>query len=237
MTFDWQKDFAIRELDSGVFDKLSQFVHQAAQPLTAMLGWLELAQSGEHSEQEYRTLAAHAAEESCRVMACFERVRALARANQYACAHIDVAITATTRAVLDKFHTSFLAAGVKVLFEPGSPADDRVAVPEDQIFFVLSLVISSLFPFLKRGDKLEISKRSDQKTVSICILVGKHSAAYGAPKQELDWELPQMGMARSLLFSSGGRITLGESAFAVQIDLPKALVSVRETETVRSAHV
>ena len=237
MNFEWQTSCGVGGLDSTGFSKLSQLVHQAAQPLTAMLGWLELAQSGEHSEQEYRTLAAHAAEESRRVMACFERVRALARANQYASANVDVAITATTRAVLDKFNTSFLAAGVKVLFDPGSSADDRVAVPEDQIFFVLSLVISSLFPFLKRGDKLEVSKSADRETVTICILVGKHSAAYGAPKQELDWELPQMGIARSLLLSSGGRITLGESAFAIRIDLPKAVEGTQQRETVGSLHV
>jgi len=66
-------------MDHGNFSELSRSLHQTAQPLTALQGWIELAVSEPHTEDEYKSLVTHAMQELQRVFACFDRVREITR--------------------------------------------------------------------------------------------------------------------------------------------------------------
>ena len=228
--------------DQERFAEISRGLHQAAQPLTALQGWIELALNGTHTEHEYKSLMKHAREESQRVLGCFDRVRESARLPQLASCGLGFAASSMVRVVLQRFESSFNAAGVAVVFQPlrgSDAANDLVRASENQASTALSLVISSLFPFIKRGDKIELSMNPEQATVSIGVLVQKRPGANGRSKPELNWNLPLLEMARSLLLSAGGTITLGEDGLWLQITLPKTsqTPTMQNTQATRCLHV
>jgi signal transduction histidine kinase len=234
MTVDQEKAGSMMHLDQERLVEISRGLHQAAQPLTALQGWIELALDGTHSEHEYKSLMKRAREESQRVFGCFDRVRESARLQQLASCNLGLAASSMVRVVLERLESSFNAAGVRVVFYPlhgSDAANDLVRVPENQVSAALSLVISSLFPFLKRGDKIELSMKPEEATVSVEILVPKRARAKG--KRDINWNSPLLEMARSLLVRGGGTMTFSELELSVQITLPKT----SQTPTMQNAQI
>lgn len=242
MIVDSRKTSATMHVEQERFREISHGLHQAAQPLTALQGWIELALIGTHSEHEYKSLVAHAREEALRVLGCFDRVRELARLHQLPSCGPGFAASAMVRVVLEQFESSFKAAGATVVFHPlpgSEAASDLVRVAENQASVAFSLVISSLFPFIERGDKLELSMNAEGATVSIGVLVPVRTGANGKSRLELNWDSPLLDMARSLLLSAGGKITLGEGGRSVQITLPKTppTPTMHDTQVTKCLHV
>ena len=74
-----QQSWTTAHGDHESFSELSKSLHQTAQPLTALQGWIELAATTPHTEDEYKSLMTHAMQELQRVFACFDRVREISR--------------------------------------------------------------------------------------------------------------------------------------------------------------
>ena len=242
MTVDLRKALSTAHLDQEKFAEISRGLHQAAQPLTALQGWIELALNGTHSEHEYKSLMKHAGEEWRRVFSCFDRVRESARLQQLRSWGSGFAASSMVQVVLEKFESSFNAAGVTVAFHrlrASDAANDLVRVSENQASTALSLIIASLFPFVKRGDTIELAIKPEEATVSIGVRVSKRTGANGRSKHGLNWDIPLLDMARSLLLSAGGKITLGEQGLSVQITLPKTsqTPTMQDTQVTRCIHV
>jgi hypothetical protein len=222
MTFDSQPGWAMTALDQENIAELSRGLHQAAQPLTALQGWLELALAGSHTEDEYKASIRQAMEESRRVLACFDRVRELARRPHAASSNPGFAASAVVRAVLERFGSDFDAAGVQIVFHSlpeRAEMDDRVQGSESRVSTALSLILSSSFPFLESGDQLEVSIHWQPETVEICVQARKHNSSGGASREELIWRIAPLELAQALVVSTGGTITLDPSAFSVLISL------------------
>jgi len=242
MTADQGKAVSTMHLDQERLAEISRGLHQAAQPLTALQGWIDLALDGTHSEHEYKSMMKHAREESQRVLGCFDRVRESARLQQLPSCGLGVAASSMVRVVLERFESSFNAAGVTVVFHAlrgSDAANDLGGSSQNHASTALSLIISSLFPFIKRGDKIELSMKPEETTVSIDVLVPKCTRANGGFKRELNWNIPLLDMARSLLLSAGGTITLGERGLSVQITLPKTsqTPAMQDRQVTRWLHV
>lgn len=241
MTFDSQAGWTTAALDQENIAALSRGLHQAAQPLTALQGWLELALIGSHTEDEYKSSIRQAIEESHRVLTCFNHLRELARLPHSAPNIPGVAVSALVRAVLERFENDFEAAGADVRFHPlpdRPGVDDRVRASESRVSTVLSLILSSSFPFLARGDRLELSMSSRPETVEISVLARKQNRAAGAWRQELKGRAP-LELAQALMVGIGGMVTLDPSAFSVRISLPKMPAMSRSCDSAetRCAHV
>ncbi|HXW90296.1 MAG TPA: hypothetical protein VEK33_07095 [Terriglobales bacterium] len=241
MTFDSQAGCATAAFDQENSAALARGLHQAAQPLTALQGWLELALLGSHTEAEYKSSIRQAIEESNRVLTCFNRLRELARLPDSAPSISGVAVSALVSAVLERFESDFEAAGVDVVFHPlpdRSGVDDRVRASESRVATVLSLILSSSFPFLASGDRLELAMTSLPETVEIYVLARKQNPASGAWRQELHGSAP-LELAHALMLGIGGMVTLGQPAFSVRILLPKMPAMSRScgSAETRCAHV
>jgi hypothetical protein len=224
MTFDSQEGWIMTAFDQENIAELSSGLHQAAQPLTALQGWLELALVGSHTEDEYKASIRQAMEESRRVLACFNRVREMARRPHPAPGNAGFAASALVRAVLERFGSDFNATGVGVVFHPlpeGAEVDDLVRGSESRVSTALSLILSSSFPFLESGDQLEVSINSQPETVEICVLARKHNSSGGASREELIWRIAPLELAQALVVSTGGTVTLDPSAFSVVISLAR----------------
>jgi signal transduction histidine kinase len=239
MTVDQGKAASMMHFDQQRLVEISRGLHQAAQPLTALQGWIELALDGTHSEPEYKSLMKRAREESQRVFGCFDRVRESAQLQQLASCSVGFAASSMVRVVLERLQSSFNAAGVTALFHPlqGSAPDDLVRVPENQVSAALSLIISTLFPFLKRGDKIELSMIPAEAVVNIGIRVPKRAKAKGG--RDINWNNPLLDIARSLLLSAGGKMTFEESELSLQITLPKTsqTLTMQAAQVTRCLHV
>lgn len=237
MTIDSQAGWITTALDQENIAELTRGLHQAAQPLTALQGWLELALIGSHTEDEYKASIRQAMEESRRVLACFNRVRQLARLPRPASSHPGFLASAVVKAVLGKFEGDFTAAGVEVVFPPlpdRNEVDDLVRGSESRFSTALSLILSTSFPFLESGDQLQVSLDSQPETVEICVRVRKHNG--GASREELIWRIAPLELAQALVVSAGGTVTLDPTAFSVLISLsrmPELCVSTPK----RCAHV
>ena len=224
MTFDSQAGWIMTALDQENIAELSRGLHQAAQPLTALQGWLELALVGSHTEDEYKASIRQAMEESRRVLACFNRVREMARRPHSASTSPGFAASAVVRAVLERFGSDFDAAGVEIAFHPlpeGAEVDDLVRGSESRVSTALSLILSSSFPFLESGDQLEVSIHSHPECVDICVLARKHNSSAEASQEELIWRIAPLELAQSVVVSTGGSVTLDPSAFSVVISLAR----------------
>jgi len=68
-----------KPLDRHKAAELSRDLHQVAQPLTVLQGFLELALTKPHTAEEYKHSIERALDESRRVSACFDRIRELVR--------------------------------------------------------------------------------------------------------------------------------------------------------------
>ena len=150
MTIDSQAVWITTAFDQETIAELSRGLHQAAQPLTALQGWLELALIGSHTEDEYKASIRQAIEESRRVLACFDRVRELARLPHLSSSMPGFAASSVVRAVLEKFASDFEAAGVEVVLQTESHVqelDDLVRGSESRVSTALSLILASTFPF------------------------------------------------------------------------------------------
>jgi len=224
MTFDAQAGWIMTALDQENIAELTRGLHQAAQPLTALQGWLELALAGSHTEDEYKASIRQAIEESRRVLACFDRVREMARRPHPTSPSPGFAASAVVRAVLERFGRDFAAAGVEIVFHPlpeGTEVDDLVQGSESRVSTALSLILSSSFPFLESGDQLELSICSHPETVDICVLARKHNSSCETSREELIWRIAPLELAQSLVVSTGGAVTLDPSAFSVVISLAR----------------
>jgi signal transduction histidine kinase len=224
MTFDLQAGWNMAALDQENIAELSRGLHQAAQPLTALQGWLELALVGSHTEDEYKASIRQAMEESRRVLACFDRVREMARRPHPASANSGFVASAVVRAVLERFGGDFAAAGVEIVFHPlpeEAEVDDLVRGSESRVSTALSLILSSSFPFLESSDQLEVSIHSLPETVDISVLARKHNSLGETPREELIWRIAPLELAQALVVSTGGTVTLDPSAFSVVISLSR----------------
>jgi hypothetical protein len=224
MTFDAQPNWLTTAVDRENIAELSRGLHQAAQPLTALQGWLELALVGSHTEDEYKASIRQAMEESRRVLACFNRVRELARRPHPASSMPGFAASAVVRAVLERFGRDFDAAGVDVVFHPlpdRAEAADLARGSESRVSTALSLILSSSFPFLENGDQLEVSINSQPETVEICVLARKHNSSGGASRDDLIWRIAPLELAQALVVGTGGTVTLDPSALSVLISLSR----------------
>jgi len=222
MTFDSQAGWIMASGDQENIAELSRGLHQAAQPLTALQGWLELALVGSHTEDEYKASIRQAMEESRRVLACFNRVREMARRPLPPSTSPGFQASALVRAVLERFGSDFDAAGVEIVFHPlpeGPEGGDLVRGSESRVSTALSLILSSSFPFLESGDQLEVSIQSHPETVDICVLARQHNCSGEAAREELIWRIAPLELAQSLVVSTGGTVTLDPSAFSVVISL------------------
>jgi hypothetical protein len=242
MTIDSQAVWIATVFDQETIAELSRGLHQAAQPLTALQGWLELALIGSHTEDEYKASIRQAMEESHRVLACFDRVRELARLPQLTPTVPGFAASAVVRTVLEKFAGDFEAVGVEVVLDPlpdGTDVDDLIRGSESRVSTALSLILSSSFPFLVSGDRLELSVNSQPERVEICVLARKHNLSGAAASEELIWRIAPLELAQTLLASTGGTVTLDPSAFSVLISLSRAPVTsgVCGAAETRCAHV
>ena len=239
MTIDSQAVWITTAFDQETIAELSRGLHQAAQPLTALQGWLELALIGSHSEDEYKASIRKAMEESQRVLACFDRVRELARVPRLTSAMPGFAASAVVRDVLAKFASDFEAAGVEVVLEDGAEVDDLIRGSESRVSTALSLILSSSFPFLVSGDRLELSMNPQPERVEICVLARKHNFSGAAATEELIWRIAPLELAQALLVSTGGTVTLDPSAFSVLISLSRAPATsgVGAPAETRCAHV
>jgi len=242
MTIDPQAVWITTAFDQETIAELSRGLHQAAQPLTALQGWLELALTGSHTEDEYKASIRQALEESRRVLTCFDRVRELARLPHLASSTPGFAASAVVRAVLEKFARDFEAAGVEIVFHrssPGVEVEDLVRGSESRVSTALSLILSSSFPFLVRGDRLELSTNPQPEKVEICVLARKHTFASGASSDELIWRMAPLELAQALLASTGGTVTLDPSAFSVVISMSRtpAMAGLSGSVETRCAHV
>jgi signal transduction histidine kinase len=236
MTIDSQASWKTAALDQENIAELTRGLHQAAQPLTALQGWLELALIGSHTEDEYKASIRQAMEESRRVLACFNRVRELARLPQPASGVLGFQAWTVARSVLERFESDFAAAGVEVLFHSlpdRSEVEDLVRGSESRFSTALSLILSSSFPFLESGDQLEVSMNSQPDTVEICVLVRKH---HSSSREELIWRIAPLELAQALVASAGGTVTLDPSAFTVLISLSRMPEQCGSTPK-RCAHV
>jgi hypothetical protein len=239
MTVDSQAGWITTAVDQENIAALSRGLHQAAQPLTALQGWLELALTGSHTEDEYKASIRRAIEESRRVFACFNRMRELAQLPRSASGIPGFALSALVRAVLERFNGDFQAAGVEVVFQPlpeRPELDDLLRVSESRVSTALSLILSSAFPFLESGDRLELSMDSQPETVEICVLARKRNSAGGSSRQELNGRSAPLELAQTLVVSGGGAVTLGQSAFSVLISLSK-MPGLCGSAQPRGAHV
>ncbi len=239
MTFDSQTVWTTAVLDQENIAALSRGLHQAAQPLTALQGWLELALIGSHTEDEYKSSIRQAIEESRRVLTCFNHLRELARLPHSASGF---AISELVRAVLDRFESDFDAAGVEVVVDPlpdRPGVDDLVRVSESRVSTALSLVLSSSFPFLESGDRLELSMTSQPETVEICVLIRKQHPDARASRPELNGRAAPLELAQALILGIGGTVSLGPSVFSVRLSLPRmpALSRSCDAAQTRCAHV
>ena len=239
MTIDSQAVWITTAFDQETIAELSRGLHQAAQPLTALQGWLELALIGSHTEDEYKASIRQAIEESRRVLACFDRVRELARLPHLASSMPGFAASSVVRTVLEKFAGDFEAAGVELVLhtEPHvQELDDLVRGSESRVSTALSLILASSFPFLASGDRLELSLTPDSEKVEICVLAQKHGFSSG---EELIWRIAPLELAQALLASTGGTVTLDPSAFSVLISLSRtpATPAVGNSAETRCAHV
>jgi len=224
MTFDSQAGWLMTALDQENIAELSRGLHQAAQPLTALQGWLELALAGSHTEDEYKASIRQAMEESQRVLACFNRVREMARRPHPASAGSGFRASAVVRAVLERFGSDFGTAGVELGFHPlpdGAELDDLVRGSESRVSSALSLILSSSFPFLEGGDQLEVTIHTHPETVDICVLARKHNSPGETSREELIWRIAPLELAQALVVSTGGTVTLDPSAFSVVISLQR----------------
>jgi hypothetical protein len=242
MTIDSQGVWITTAFDQETIAELSRGLHQAAQPLTALQGWLELALIGSHSEDEYKTSIRKAIEESRRVLACFDRVRELARVPRLAPSMPGFAASSVVRAVLEKFAGDFEAAGVELVLhtEPlAQELDDLIRGSESRVSTALSLILAGSFPFLASGDRLELSLTPHPEKVEISVLAQKHSFSGAASGEELIWRIAPLELAQALLASNGGTVTLDPSAFSVLISLSRtpATPAVRNSAETRCAHV
>lgn len=61
---------------------ISQQLHQTAQPLALLQGWLELALLKPHSVDEYKGIIERAIDQSRRLSGCFDRVREMVRVQE-----------------------------------------------------------------------------------------------------------------------------------------------------------
>jgi hypothetical protein len=242
MTIDSQAVWITTAFDQETIAELSRGLHQAAQPLTALQGWLELALIGSHTEDEYKASIRQAIEESRRVLACFDRVRELARLPHLSSSMPGFAASSVVRAVLEKFASDFEAAGVEVVLQTESHVqelDDLVRGSESRVSTALSLILASSFPFLASGDRLELSLTPHPEKVEICVLAQKHGFSGGASGEELIWKIAPLELAQALLASTGGTVTLDPSAFSVLISLSRtpATPGVSNSAETRCAHV
>jgi len=65
--------------DPRFLGAISHELHQTAQPLSLLQGWLEMALLTPHSAEEYKRIIQRAIDHSKRLSGCFDHVRELVR--------------------------------------------------------------------------------------------------------------------------------------------------------------
>lgn len=217
--------------DHGIAGAISQELHKTAQPLTALLGLLELSLQRAQTVQQYRHSVEKAIEQLQRVTDCFGHIRNIVGV-QPSSSTPRFKLRSLIDAVARDLQSKLDAAGVKLLLHPQAGVADDLA--EEEIagslsghLYAMSLVISGLLTFLKSGDHIEISVEKDHSHVLLRIQstsAADPSSAVTNPEGES--MATCLRLAQEMMAGNNSSLKVCHPPSTVFITLPRASAAV-----------
>ncbi|MFZ0285064.1 MAG: hypothetical protein WAL32_07515 [Terriglobales bacterium] len=242
MSFPAADRSTIAASDSLTSSAISHQLHQTAQPLTVLQGLLELALLSSRTTEEYRDAIQRAMEQSRRISGCFDLVRRLFHFHQSALDVSTFSVSDMARAAVKSVSDSYAIAGIECVFHPLSQSNgyDVVTASEGNISAALALILSNLPRWTSTGGSVKVAIDADFHHVLVRIQARKHGmeSACGVTP-ELGTMAAPLHLARTMVTSTGGKITQYEPEFSVLISLAKTPQNpeMYETQRIESVHV
>lgn len=229
--------------DATTSDAIARELHRTAQPLTVLQGLLELALLTPRTPEEYRDVIEGAMEQSRRISGCFDLVRRLFHFQQPPLDLSTFSVSDMAKAVVESIRDSYAGCRVSCEFRPLADRDDAadvVTASEGRVSAALALILSALPRWTRLGGAVEVAIECNFQDVLIRIQARQLSLeGDGSSMSELGPMTAPLHLARTMVTSTGGRITQGEPGFSLLISLPRTQPNpeMYETQRIECVHV
>jgi len=134
------------------------------------------------------------------------------------------------------------SAGVELVIHPqsatGQTEEDLVQASQSRLLSAISLVVSSFLASLERGSKIETFIETNQKNVLLRLQTLSEctqSSPDSPPPSES--ATARLELAKAILESAGGEVTMCQPPSLILITLPKALAERTRNEERTAPHV
>lgn len=214
---------------------VSTSLHDMAQPLTVLLGTVELAMARSAEDSAQHRVLAQVLEHLRTLAEGMKQTRDIVRLHHPPSDISTFSAFAVLQRMAQNFAKNVEAKGAQFIWDVPEHGSDMLTTSEGRVCQAMKLVLSNLLPFLKSGDRIRLSAESGPEGISLGAKVESDPAratevgGASSVQKFKNWEFVE-----AIAESIGGKFILGGAPLSAVVLLPKPSFGLHEGQAENS---